>query len=206
MPSSAPPRFDAEESPTARRGRVELELRQYDPLVRREVGRMLARLPPNVLADDLYSAGRVGLWQTLLRTPDRNMYYLQKRIKGAMLDELRAQDWLKRRARATMHDAMVVGMADVNNWGMVEPKTEPQVEAAEARRMLEQCIARLEDPRDQFVLRAIYLEEAPMKAVAVRMGVTAPRVSQLRDRAVIRLRKIVLAVEEIDTAPSEKKR
>ena len=206
MPSSAPPRFDAEESPTARRGRVELELRQYDPLVRREVGRMLARLPPNVLADDLYSAGRVGLWQTLLRTPDRNMYYLQKRIKGAMLDELRAQDWLKRRARATMHDAMVVGMADVNNWGMVEPKTEPQVEAAEARRMLEQCIARLEDPRDQFVLRAIYLEEAPMKTVAVRMGVTAPRVSQLRDRAVIRLRKIVLAVEEIDTAPSEKKR
>ena len=116
------------------------------------------------------------------------------------------KNWLKRRARATMHDAMVVGMADVNNWGMVEPKTEPQVEAAEARRMLEQCIARLEDPRDQFVLRAIYLEEAPMKAVAVRMGVTAPRVSQLRDRAVIRLRKIVLAVEEIDTAPSEKKR
>lgn len=74
------------------------------PLVRRLALQMVARLPANVELDDLIQAGLLGLLDAMRRyesTPDAQFEtYATARIRGAMLDELRAQDWLPRTVRS----------------------------------------------------------------------------------------------------------
>jgi RNA polymerase sigma factor for flagellar operon FliA len=76
---------------------------EYAPLVKAIASKISSRLPKSIQIDDLISAGIMGLmdaidkWdpsrQTKLRT------YAEFRIKGAILDELRAQDWVPRTIR-----------------------------------------------------------------------------------------------------------
>lgn len=74
------------------------------PLVRRVIDRLKASLPAHVDADDLASAGVVGLIHaTRNYRPDQGCSlatYATLRIRGAVLDELRRMDWMPRRARA----------------------------------------------------------------------------------------------------------
>ena len=72
----------------------------YQKLVRDVVRRFAARLPRTVDRDDLYTAGSVGLMGAIEAfDPDRGVRfeaYGERRIRGALLDELRTQDWLPR--------------------------------------------------------------------------------------------------------------
>jgi RNA polymerase sigma factor for flagellar operon FliA len=74
------------------------------PLVRRVIDRLKASLPPHVDADDLGSAGVLGLVQAARNFRDDQgcsfATYATTRIRGAVLDELRRMDWMPRRARA----------------------------------------------------------------------------------------------------------
>lgn len=76
---------------------------EHLPLVRHEVTRFKARLPPHVSADDLTSAGVLGLIDAVDKfdpsrgVPFRN--YAALRVRGSILDELRSQDWLSRPMR-----------------------------------------------------------------------------------------------------------
>ncbi|OZI22128.1 RNA polymerase sigma factor FliA [Bordetella genomosp. 7] len=76
---------------------------RYAPLVRKLALQMLARLPASVQLDDLIQAGMIGLLDATRRyqeTPDAQFEtYATARIRGAMLDELRSQDWLPRSVR-----------------------------------------------------------------------------------------------------------
>jgi RNA polymerase sigma factor for flagellar operon FliA len=82
------------------------DVTDYLPLVHQMVARRLRRLPPNVLRDDLIAAGSYGLMQALRRNgQDRGptfIWYARIRIDGAIVDELRSQDWLSRRARSRL--------------------------------------------------------------------------------------------------------
>ena len=74
------------------------------PLVHHVVHDMLARLPQHVSRDDLVSAGMLGLVQAA-RTfnPTHGVPFdrhAANRIRGALLDELRAIDWASRSVRA----------------------------------------------------------------------------------------------------------
>lgn len=75
-------------------------IEQHLPLVRHIVGRMMMHLPSHVSADDLFSAGVIGLIQAVDRyNADRGANlktYCTLRIRGAILDELRRQDWVPR--------------------------------------------------------------------------------------------------------------
>lgn len=77
---------------------------QYAPLVRRQALQLLARLPSNVELDDLIQAGMMGLLDAIRRyqhmAEAQFDTYAITRIRGAMLDELRSQDWLPRSVRA----------------------------------------------------------------------------------------------------------
>lgn len=77
---------------------------QYIPLVRRLAMQLAARLPANIQFDDLTQAGLMGLLDAIRRyqkTPDAQFEtYATTRIRGAMLDELRGQDWLPRSVRS----------------------------------------------------------------------------------------------------------
>ena len=75
-------------------------LKQYSPLVRRLAHQMIAKLPANVELDDLIQVGMIGLNDALGRF-DANQgvmfeTFATQRIRGAMLDELRGNDWMSR--------------------------------------------------------------------------------------------------------------
>ena len=73
------------------------------PLVKTVVGRIAMTLPSHVDAEDLYSAGVVGLLQALRNFDEKNgasfATYARIRIQGAVLDELRRMDWQSRSIR-----------------------------------------------------------------------------------------------------------
>jgi RNA polymerase sigma factor FliA len=186
--------------PTAQRRRIELELRSYDALVRHEVGRLVRRLPPNVLADDLYSAARLGLWQLLQRTHVRHTSHIVMRIRGAMFDELRSQDWLTRRLREDNKDAKMISTEAIHEW-MRAQVTDTGVHAAMEARLTLRPLLELLEPRDREVLVTLYLDEVSAQELARRLGVSEPRVAQLRDRALVRLR--VLAERDLAAMDSK---
>lgn len=76
---------------------------EYLPLVKYVVGRMAVTLPPTVDAEDLVGYGVMGLITAIERfSPDRGFKFetfAVSRIRGAIIDELRSQDWLPRSVR-----------------------------------------------------------------------------------------------------------
>ena len=72
----------------------------YQPLVRQVVRRFAHRLPRSVDRGDLETAANVGLIAAVEGfDPERGVRfesYCELRAKGALLDELRSQDWLPR--------------------------------------------------------------------------------------------------------------
>lgn len=83
-------------------------VKQYQPLVRRLAHQMVAKLPANVELDDMIQAGMMGLMDAAQRFEESQgtqfEVYAASRIRGAMLDELRANDWLPRSARKSQRD------------------------------------------------------------------------------------------------------
>lgn len=91
----------------------EQRLGRHLPLVRRIASQMAAQLPASVDIADLEQAGMIGLWDALERgqeqAPAQFGAYAAIRIRGAIYDELRRQDWLPRRSRTqerAIHKAM----------------------------------------------------------------------------------------------------
>jgi len=82
--------------------REKLVLR-YVSLVKYVAGRLAIGLPPSVQADDLISSGILGLMDAIdkydLARDTRFETYAVTRIRGAILDELRALDWIPRSTR-----------------------------------------------------------------------------------------------------------
>ena len=76
----------------------------YSPLVKFVAGRVRAGLPRSVDAQDLISYGTFGLIDAIdkfdLERGFKFETYAVNRIKGAILDELRALDWVPRSVRA----------------------------------------------------------------------------------------------------------
>jgi len=76
------------------------QIQQYLPLVKRIAYHLMSRLPPSVQQDDLIQAGLIGLLEAL-RNYDATQgasfqTYARIRIRGAMLDEIRKNDWAPR--------------------------------------------------------------------------------------------------------------
>ena len=75
----------------------------YAPLVKRVALHMMARLPASVEVNDVIQAGMVGLIDAVSRYEETQgaqfETYAVQRIRGAILDELRRNDWLPRSVR-----------------------------------------------------------------------------------------------------------
>ncbi|MCB9539768.1 MAG: FliA/WhiG family RNA polymerase sigma factor [Myxococcales bacterium] len=77
-------------------------IERYAYLVNKVAYRLLARLPANVELDDLKSAGVIGLIDAAEKfdaSKSNFRSYAEIRIRGAILDELRALDWVPRTVR-----------------------------------------------------------------------------------------------------------
>lgn len=80
--------------------RVEMDLEQYLPLVKRIAYHLKGRLPDSVFVEDLIQSGIIGLIEAMQKfSPDQGASfetYAGIRIRGAMLDEIRKGDWTPR--------------------------------------------------------------------------------------------------------------
>ncbi len=83
-------------------------IRQYQPLVRRLAHHMMVKLPANVQVDDLIQVGLIGLSEALTRYEATQGVQFEtfatQRIRGAMLDELRNNDWMSRGSRKSQKE------------------------------------------------------------------------------------------------------
>jgi len=76
---------------------------KHAPLIKYIAHRLAMRLPSHISVKDLMSAGVIGLMHAVSKfDPQKNVSfktYAEFRIRGAMLDELRALDWVPRSVR-----------------------------------------------------------------------------------------------------------
>lgn len=185
------------------------ELREYLPLVRPIVMRFLRRLPPNVLRDDLMAAGTYGLLDALRKHQTERgpafEWYARVRIRGAILDELRTQDWLTRRARTRATDAnegrgssgaAVVGIDDLpeSTRAGLSDTTEStpfdHLVTAREQSALAGAVSQLKE-RERMIVTLYYFQGVQFKTIAAKLGVSEPRISQLHSRAMGQLRELL---------------
>jgi RNA polymerase sigma factor for flagellar operon FliA len=85
---------------------VEQRIAEFTPLVRRMAHHFAAKLPASVQLDDIIQAGLIGLMDAASRFEEAqgNQFetFASQRIRGAMLDELRQNDWLPRSMRKSL--------------------------------------------------------------------------------------------------------
>jgi RNA polymerase sigma factor FliA len=193
------------------------QVRDYLPIVRHIVAGFLRRLPPSVLKDDLIAAGNYGMLDALRKAPaDRGPafeWYVRLRIRGAILDELRAQDWLTRegrRAAQVVADGAdgareaapatctgIIRIDDLSEFAQAATMTDP--DAATGLDVLEQSVNRLAlanavgqlPVREQAIVRMHYFMDLQLKAIATELGLSQPRVSQLHARAITKLKSLL---------------
>ncbi|NYD42881.1 FliA/WhiG family RNA polymerase sigma factor [Nocardioides panaciterrulae] len=81
---------------------------QYSPLVKYVAGRVRSGLPSSVDQNDLVSDGVIGLMDAIDKfDPARGLQfqtYAVSRIRGAIVDGLRASDWVPRSVREKIRD------------------------------------------------------------------------------------------------------
>jgi RNA polymerase sigma factor for flagellar operon FliA len=86
-------------------------IKQYQPLVRRLAHHMMAKLPASVEVDDLIQVGLIGLTDALTRFEASQGVQFEtfatQRMRGAMLDELRENDWMSRGSRKSQKEIEV---------------------------------------------------------------------------------------------------
>lgn len=223
-------------------------LDRYLGLVHHSAHQLARRISRDVEIDDLIGAGTLGLVQALEGfDPGRGLAfstYAMPRIRGAMLDELRARDWMPRSvrmrsrqlgaARASLqhqlgrqpsHEEVAaqlgIEMGDYWRWqeeidGRVvlqldapgddsddhAPRlsesiadvlaAEPgdAIDDQESLRQLREAFTRLSG-RDRLVLTLYYYEELNLRQIGEVMHVSESRISQIRTRALKRLRELV---------------
>jgi RNA polymerase sigma factor FliA len=153
------------------------------PLVFMAAKRAIRHLPSSVQFDDLVAAGTIGLLDAMRRSPNRGSSfsaYARVRIRGAILDELRSQDWLSRRARKRLPDTVFLELFD----HAVEDS--PQ-ERAVLRASIARAIVKL-PLREAEIVSGYYIEGVSFSEIAKRLKISQARVSQLHSQAMDRLR------------------
>ncbi|MFM2059034.1 MAG: polymerase sigma factor FliA [Pseudomonadota bacterium] len=108
MCMAAPAAASAGTAPQRATMPTDAEIRPFVPLVRTLARQLRARLPASVEADDLMQAGLIGLAEAFgrydARPGVRFQTFAAQRIRGAMLDQIRAVDWLSRGDRRQLRD------------------------------------------------------------------------------------------------------
>ena len=204
-PATVGPKRKARSERVPQDPRVAQLITEYTPLVHKIVGGFQRRLPRNVLREDLIAAGMVGLWDAIRRhgeTPDQGFeWYVRVRVRGAILDELRAQDWLSRRARAAVAAAgdslppRVVRLDDVGEWEQnkclaTDCATDSELDRQATQASLARAVDALPE-RERMIVAEHYYNQVKFKSLGERLGVSEPRISQLHSRAMQRLRTLV---------------
>jgi len=224
-------------------------LEVYLPLIRYHADQLMRRTPASIEMDDLIDAGVLGLLDGAQRfDQEREVQFktfVSYRVRGAMIDYLRAFDWMPRTLRDTSKSLQAAMEAvqqaygrpaeedeiaayleidvheyrkrldqvrtmsvvhfddlptvigdddDINVLDMLEGDAnlmpEYQVATQQFVQQLAEAIEQL-PKREVILLSLYYYEELTMKEVALVLGLTESRVSQVHSQMVMRLRSLL---------------
>ncbi len=219
-------------------------IKSYLPLVRKVVHRLSGRLPKDVDVKEMLNSGIIGLVDALEKYDPKHetnfSTYAQFRIRGAILDSFRSQDWLPRSLRFKSHK--IEEAYQIIEQKLGRPATDEEVadelsmDVEELRKLLgevgsivmlsfeelgfghgeerfqatEWLASSTEDPlknllsgekvsliaraldrlpeKERLVISLYFYEELNLKEIGEILGVTESRASQIRSRALIRLK------------------
>lgn len=219
-------------------------IKSYLPLVKKVVHRLSGRLPKDIDIKEMINSGIIGLVDALEKYDPRHetnfSTYAQFRIRGAILDSFRSQDWLPRSLRYKSHQVEAAFHRKEQKLG--RPATDEEVSeelgvpVEELHRLLGEVgsivmlsfeelgfghgeerfqadevissksvdplskilggekvglIARALDrlpEKERLVISLYFYEELNLKEIGEILGVTESRASQIRSRALIRLK------------------
>lgn len=168
-------------------------------MVKRIAHSVFRKIPSNVEFDDLFQAGMIGLHDALSRfTPQEGASpetFLSKRVRGAMIDELRRQDWLTRSERQEIGDSFFMTSLDIEDGDgnkvvsyevEADENTEKYFTMKQMVKALANEIERLPET-EQRVLSMMYEHDMTQVEIAALMKVCSARISQIHKKAVERL-------------------
>lgn len=207
-PESQPRPTAAGASSLTRRHQAEL-LSDYSSIVRQIAAGFCRKLPRSVAYDDLLAAGMYGLWDAILKHGDAATesfeWYVRVRVRGAIVDELRAQDWLTRRARAAVRRAedsnearpgpALVRIEDLSELEKARflaqvSRDEDTLDDNLVRERLAKVVEQLPE-RERYIVSLHYFQGVKFKDLGRELGVSEPRISQLHSRAMARLKSLL---------------
>jgi RNA polymerase sigma factor FliA len=219
-------------------------IKSYLPLVKRVVHRLSGRLPKDVDLKEMLNSGIIGLVDALEKfdpSHETNFStYAQFRIRGAILDSFRSQDWLPRSIRYKAHrleeayrkieqkkgssatdeevaESLGIEMTElqrqltevgsivllsfeelgyghgeerfVADEGLNSSVTDPlsRLLGSERMSLIARALDRLPE-KERLVISLYFYEELNLKEIGEILGVTESRASQIRSRALIRLK------------------
>ncbi len=219
-------------------------IKSYLPLVKKVVHRLSGRLPKDVDLKEMLNSGIIGLVDALEKYDPKHetnfSTYAQFRIRGAILDSFRSQDWLPRSLR--FKSSKIESAYQRVEQKLGRPATDEEiaeelgVEVSDFQRLLgevgsvvmlsfeelgyghgeerfkadEWVASRSSDPlnkilsgekvnliaraldrlpeKERLVISLYFYEELNLKEIGEILGVTESRASQIRSRALIRLK------------------
>lgn len=219
-------------------------IKSYLPLVKKVVHRLSGRLPKDVDVREMLNSGIIGLVDALEKYDPRHetnfSTYAQFRIRGAILDSFRSQDWLPRSLRFKSHkieqayhrieqklgrpatdeevaEELGVGVDELQKllgevgsivmlsfeelgFGHGEERFQADEWLAskgqdplnrlmntEKVSLIARALDRLPE-KERLVISLYFYEELNLKEIGEILGVTESRASQIRSRALIRLK------------------
>lgn len=219
-------------------------IRSFLPLVKRVVHRLAGRLPSEVDIKEMLNSGIIGLVDALEKYDPRHetnfSTYAQFRIRGAILDSFRIQDWVPRSLRHKAHKLESVYQKLEQEFGRPAEESEVAKELGVEIDILQKMLSEvsgvvmlsleelgfghgedrfkadetlpssrpdplnslLDTERVEIVARALdrlpekerlvitlyFYEELNLKEIGEIIGVTESRASQIRSRALLRLK------------------
>ncbi|MDQ6970125.1 MAG: FliA/WhiG family RNA polymerase sigma factor [Mariprofundus sp.] len=224
-------------------------LEEYLPLVRYHADQLMRRTPDSIEMDDLINAGVLGLLDGAQRFDHSREVqfktFVSYRVRGSMIDYLRAYDWMPRGLRdhakemqaafmeleqqygrpadeqeiadhlgvplrdyrerlnqvrymSVIHfDDVPMSNNDGDEFSVLETlEADPLLTPESQNTMLEfvgQLAAAIQalPKRENVLITLYYYEELTMKEIALILGLTESRVSQLHSQMVIRLRSLM---------------
>lgn len=224
-------------------------IKAYLPLVKKVVHRLSGRLPKDVDIREMLNSGIIGLVDALKKYDPKHetnfSTYAQFRIRGAILDSFRSQDWLPRSLRFKSHRIELAYQRMEQKLGRAatdeEVANELSLPVEDLQKMLGEVgsivmlsfeelgfghgeerfhaddwlpsksqdplnkllgsekvglIARALDrlpEKERLVISLYFYEELNLKEIGEILGVTESRASQIRSRALIRLKNYLRA-------------
>jgi RNA polymerase sigma factor FliA len=202
---------------------------QYAPLVKYVAGRMRGGLPENVDHDDLVSDGVLGLMDAIERfEPERGLSFQTfavPRIRGAIIDGMRAMDFVPRSVRDKLRAVQRAQLAleerlgrspeqaqlrdlqnqasgshaNLDDFDLADELTsaaDHAVEQGDDNASLMRVVEELGE-RDRVIIALYYFEGLTLSEIGQVLGVTESRVSQLHRRATTTLRETLLRLETV---------